>query len=60
MPRNLDIIDSVQTCRVDVSGGHTLRNLFGGVVSLQVLLIVAKKKSKTEYNIYGSLLFALF
>lgn len=24
-------------CRIDVSGGHTLRNLYAGVVSLQVL-----------------------
>lgn len=26
-------------CRADVSGGHTLREFFGGVVSLQVINI---------------------
>lgn len=47
-------------CRNDVSGGQTLRKLFGGVVSLQVacnnflLLWLSKSMLKIEYLILMS------
>ncbi len=33
----ISIVNPACNYRLDVSGGHTLRNMFGGVVDLQVL-----------------------
>lgn len=35
----ISIDNPTWNCRVDVSGGRTLRNYFGGVVGSQVLLL---------------------
>lgn len=40
----LVFISSSLNCRTDISGGHYIRNLFGGVVGLQV----------QSYSIYHS------
>lgn len=37
--------DLLWNCRIDVSGGRTLRHMFGGVVRLQVLFVKQKKNS---------------
>lgn len=46
---------SFKYCSIDVSGGHSLRNVFGGVVMLQVMIFLLVLKLYYKLEDFGFL-----